>query len=157
MCIRDRTRLALKDRSRDGETDASFTIKNVLNGTARFAPDGKSFIVKGSNVQVTLSLSWADNPRTSGKAVGSIKVGSTTWRTKGKVGSQTHTITLSDGKSGIIRNDGSNNSNIKLRNKGKNVVEMEDIPQNYSAGTGGTNDEAFFFIDIVCSASDGEF
>ena len=104
-----------------------------------------------------MSLSWADNPRTSGKAVGSIKVGSTTWRTKGKVGSQTHTITLSDGKSGIIRNDGSNNSNIKLRNKGKNVVEMEDIPTDFAAGTGGTNDEAFFFKDIVCSASDGEF
>ena len=151
------TRLALKDRSRDGETDASFTIKNVTGGTARFAPDGKSFIVKGSKVKVTLSLSWADNPRTSGKAVGSIKVGSTTWRTKGKVGSKTHTITLSDGKSGLIRNDGSNNSAVKLRNKGKNVIEMEDVPDDFSAGTGGTNDEAYFYKDIVCSATEGEF
>ena len=59
----------------------------------------------------------------------SIKIGSTTWtHLRKSSGSETHTITLSDGKSGVIRNDGSNNSAIRLRNKGKNV-EMEDIPQ----------------------------
>ena len=152
-------RLKFDDNSANGfDTNASFTIDNVVNGNVNFATDGRSFVVKGSNVKVTLTYSWNDNPKTSGKALNSIKIGSTTWtQTNSKRGSETHTITLSDGKSGVIRNDGSNNSNIKLRNKGKNVVEMEDIPQDFSAGTGGTNDESFFFKDIVCSASDGEF
>jgi len=152
-------RLEFDDNSGNGfDVNASFTIDNVVNGNVSFAADGKSFIVKGSNVQVTLTYSWSDNPRKSGTALGTIKIGSTTWtHLKQSSGSETHTITLSDGKSGVIRNDGSNNSAIKLRNKGKNVVEMEDIPGDFSAGTGGTNDEAFFFKDIVCSATDGEF
>ena len=152
-------RLEFDDDSSNGfDINASFTIDNVVNGNASFAEDGKSFIVKGSNVQVTLTYNWSDNPRRSGTALSSIKIGSTTWTHLRKSrGSETHTITLSDGKSGLIRNDGSNNSAIKLRNKGKNVIEMEDIPTDFSAGTGGTNDEAFFFKDIVCSATDGEF
>ena len=152
----DGTRLALKDGS-GGDTNASFTIDNVLNGNVNFAADGRSFVVKGSNVKVTLTLSWNDRPSTAGVALNSIKIGSTIWTQSGRSGNVTHTITLSDGKSGIIRNDGSNNSNIKIRNKGKNVVEMEDIPQDFSAGTGGTNDEALWYKDIVCSATDGEF
>ena len=129
----------------------------MTGGTAKFSSDGTKINVKGTDVKIEISLSWADNPRTSGKAVGSIKIADKIWRTKGKVGSKTHTITLSDGKSGLIRNDGSNNSAVKLRNKGKNVIEMEDVPDDFSAGTGGTNDEAYFYKDIVCSATEGEF
>ena len=150
------SRLALKDGDGD-DANASFTIDNVLNGNVNFAADGRSFVIKGSNVQVTLTLSWNDRPRSAGVAVGTIKVGNKIWTQSGRSGNVTHTITLSDGKSGIIRNDGSNNSAIKLRNKGKNVIEMEDVPGDFSAGTGGTNNEAFWFKDIVCSATDGEF
>ena len=139
-------RLEFDDNSANGfDINASFTIDNVVNGNASFAEDGKSFIVKGSNVQVTLTYNWNDNPRRSGTALSSIKIGSTTWtHLRQSNGSETHTITLSDDKSGIIRNDGSNNSGIRLRNKGKNVIQMEDWTDNDWA-------------DIICSATDGEF
>jgi len=139
-------RLEFDDDSQGGfDVNASFTIDNVVNGNASFAEDGKSFIVKGSNVQVTLTYNWNDNPRRSGTALSSIKIGSTTWtHLRRSNGSETHTITLSDGKSGVIRNDGSNNSAIRLRNKGKNVIQMEDYTDNDWA-------------DIICSATDGEF
>ena len=85
-------------------------------------------------------------------AVQRIKIGTTTWTQSGRSGSETHTVQIGASSAG-----GSNNSNIQLRNKGKNVIQMEDIPGDFSAGTGGTNDEAAWFKDIVCSATDGEF
>ena len=90
-----------------------------------------------------MTLSWADNPRTSGKAVGSIKIADKIWRTSGKTGSKTHTITLS-GSSTV---GGNNNSKIQLRSKGERVIEMEDIPGT-DAGGGGVG---VYWDDIVLS------
>ena len=138
-------RLALKDG--DGtDTNASFTIES---GDVKFSADGKSLVGSGS---VKFTLSWNDRPRSAGVAVQRIKIGTTTWTQSGRSGSETHTVQIGASSAG-----GSNNSNIQLRNKGKNVIQMEDIPGDFSAGTGGTNDEAAWFKDIVCSATDGEF
>ena len=97
-------RLEFDDNSANGfDINASFSIDNVLNGNASFAEDGKSFIVTG-NPQVTLTYSWSDNPRKSGTALDSIKVGTTTWtHLKQSSGSETHTITL--GSSSSITNN----------------------------------------------------
>jgi len=138
-------RLCLKDG--DGpDCNASFTIDS---GDVKFSADGKSLVGSGS---VKFTLSWNDRPRTAGVAVQRIRIGTTTWTQSGRSGSETHTVQVGASSAG-----GNNNSNVQLRNKGKNVIEMEDIPGNFSAGTGGTNDEAAWFKDIVCSATDGEF
>ena len=133
-------RLEFDDDSGNGfDVNASFTIDNVVNGNAKFASDGKSFIITGSP-KVTLTYSWNDNPRRSGTALSSIKIGTTTWtHLRKSSGSETHTVQLGGSTAG-----GNNNSNIQLRNKGKNVIQMEDWTDNDWA-------------DIICSATDGEF
>ena len=138
-------RLALKDGDGD-DANASFTIDS---GDVKFSDDGMSLVGTGS---VKFTLSWNDRPRTAGVAVQRIQIGTTTWTQSGRSGSETHTIQV-----GASNDFGNNNSNIQLRNKGKNVIEMEDIPGDFSAGTGGTNDENAFYKDVVCSATDGEF
>ena len=141
-------RLEFDDRSSNGfDVNASFTIDNVLNGNASFAEDGKSFIVTG-NPQVTLTYSWSDNPGKSGTALDTIKIGTTTWtHLKKQEGSETHTITL--GNSSSITN---NNNQIQLKNKGKNVIAMEDIPDQDAGSM-----DVGFFDDLICSATEGEF
>ena len=139
------TRLCLKD-GHGGDCNASFTIDS---GNVKFADDGRSLIGEG---KVTFTLSWNDNPRTAGVAIDAIKVAGKTWTRSGRSGSQQKTVTISNSYGG-----GNNNSAIQLRNKGKNVIQMEDIPSDFSAGTGGTNDEAAWFKDVVCSVTEGEF
>ena len=125
-------RLALKDG--DGtDTNASFTIES---GDVKFSADGKGLVGTGS---VKFTLSWNDRPRTAGVAVQRIKIGTTTWTQSGRSGSETHTVQVGASSAG-----GNNNSNIQLRNKGKNVIQMEDWTDNDWA-------------DIICSATDGEF
>lgn len=155
-------RLIFDDNSGNGfDTNGSFTIDSVrvvgergrqsrgptASRSVSFAKDGRSFIVKGDQpVEVTLTYSWNDNPRTSGKALGSIKYGSTTWtQTNSRSGSETHTIIVGDNKSAFGT---SNNSNIKLRNKGDSVVQMEDLPDDISD---------WDWQDMVCTASEGRF
>jgi len=142
------TRLEFDDNSDNGfDVNASFTIDSVTNGSAKFASDGKSFTVTG-NPKVTLTYSWSDNPRKSGTALDTIKIGTTTWtHLKQSSGSETHTITL--GSSSSITN---NNEKIELKNKGKSVIAMEDIPSQ-DAGDKGVG----FFDDLICSATEGEF
>ena len=125
-------RLCLKDG--DGtDCNASFTIDS---GDVKFSADGKSLVGTGS---VKFTLSWNDRPRTAGVAVQRIKIGTTTWTQSGRSGSETHTVQVGASSAG-----GNNNSNIQLRNKGKNVIQMEDWTDNDWA-------------DIICSATDGEF
>ena len=135
----DGTRLALKDG--DGsDTNASFTIENVTGGSAKFSADGKNIDVKGDKVQITLNLSWNDNPRTAGTAVGSIKIAGKTWTQSGRSGNKSHTITLS-GSSTI---GGDNNSRIQLKTQGEKVLKMEDW-----------TDESW--DDVTCSVNNGRF
>ena len=125
-------RLCLKDG--DGnDCNASFTIDS---GDVKFSTDGKSLVGSGS---VKFTLSWNDNPRTAGVAIERIKIGTTTWTRNGRSGTETHTVQVGASSTG-----GSNNSNIQLRNKGKNVIQMEDWTDNDWA-------------DIICSATEGEF
>ncbi len=140
------TRLALKDG--DGsDTNASFTITNVTGGSAKFSTDGKNIDVKGDNVQITLSLSWNDNPRTAGTAVGTIKIGNKIWTQSGRSGNKSQTVTLSSSSS-----SSGNSSTIKLKTKGDKVITVEDLP-NQSAGSAGVG----FFDDIICSVNNGRF
>ena len=128
----DRTRLALKD-GHGGDTNASFTIDK---GTVRFSEDGKT--IEGTG-KATFTLSWNDNPRHSGQAVGSIQIGNKIWTQSGRSGSKTQTVTITS------PNDaGSNQSRIQLKTNGEKVIQMEDA--------GGTD-----FNDLVSSCSSGRF
>ena len=55
-----------------------------------------------------------------------MSLGGKTWRQSGRSGDQTETIKVSGGSSGSQ----GNNSAIKLRNAGENVVQMEDHKDN---------------------------
>ena len=136
-------RLALKDG--DGnDANASFTVDT---GNARFSADGKTIDGTG---QATFTLSWNDNPRTAGVAIDRIRIGSTIWSRRGRSGNETHTIDLGGG----VANIGDDmTSGIKLRTKGENVLQMEDIP-NTDAGGGGVG---IFFDDVIISAGQGRF
>jgi hypothetical protein len=136
-------RLALKDG--DGtDTNASFTVDT---GNARFSADGKTIDGTG---QATFTLSWNDNPRTAGVAIDRIRIGSTIWNRRGRSGNETHTIDLGGG----VANIGDDmTSGIKLRTKGENVLQMEDIP-NTDAGGGGVG---IFFDDVIITAGQGRF
>ena len=114
------TRLALKDNHKN-DANASFAITNVIGGSAKFSADGKNIDVKGDKVQITLSLSWNDNPRKHGVAVSSIKIAGKTWIQSGRSGNKSHTVTLS----GSSTTDGNNASNIRLRNKGEKVMKWK--------------------------------
>ena len=122
------------------DTNASFRIMSSSPGVdVKFSSDGRSLDVKG-NGDVTLRLKWNDKPSIAGVALKSISLGGKTWRQSGSRGDQTETIKVSGGSSGSQ----GNNSAIKLRNAGENIVQMEDESDND-------------FNDIVVSASKGKF
>jgi hypothetical protein len=76
------------------DTDAKFKIVSTSPGvTAKFSRDGSSIITKG-NGDVSLELSWNDDPNSNGKSVGILKVGDKTFKQTGKKGNQVETITL---------------------------------------------------------------
>ena len=131
--------LKFKDGS-GGDTNAEFKIMSSSPGVdVKFSSDGRSLDVKGSG-DVTIRLKWSDSPNTAGVALESISLGGKTWRQSGSRGDQTETIKVSGGSSGSQ----GNNSAIKLRNAGENVVQMEDHKDND-------------WQDIVVSASKGKF
>ena len=122
------------------DTNAEFRIMSSSPGVdVKFSSDGRSLDVKG-NGDVTLRLKWNDKPSIAGVALKSISLGGKTWRQSGSRGDQTETIKVSGGSSGSQ----GNNSAIKLRNAGENIVQMEDESDND-------------FNDIVVSASKGKF
>jgi len=135
------TLLSLKD-GHGNDVNATFVIKS---GTIRFTDDGRS--IEGSG-KATLSLSWNDNPRTAGQAVGSIQIGGKTWTQSGRSGSQSHTIEISPPSSDVRYN---NTKNIKLRTKGETVLQMEDIPHV------SVEEQKVIYDDVVCSVSQGKF
>jgi len=126
------TRLCLKD-GHGGDCNASFTIDK---GNVKFADDGKSIIGEG---KATFTLSWNDNPRTAGTALGTIQIGDKSWSQSGRSGSQQRTVMITN-----EANAGSNAGRIQLQTKGETVLRMEDA---------GDND----YNDLVCSASGGKF
>ena len=129
----------LKFKDGDGnDANAEFRIMSSSPGVdVKFSSDGRSLDIKGDG-DVTLRLKWKDSPSTAGVALKSISLGGKTWRQSGSRGDQTETIKVSGGS-----NQG-NNSAIKLRNAGENVVQMEDHTDND-------------WSDIVVTASKGKF
>ena len=138
--------LQFDDNADNGfDLNAWFTIDS---GNAKFAKDGKSIEGKGD---VQLTLGWDDDPNKSGRALKNIKIGSTKWTiTQDETGSETHTIKLGkmSSSSNGSSSSGDNTHNIKLRNRGESVIEMEDLPDEISD---------WDWTDIVCSATRGKF
>ena len=132
-----RNTLKLRD-GHGSDTNARFTIMSSSPGVdAKFSRDGRNLEVKGKG-DVTLRLKWDDKPSTAGVAVRSITLGGKTWRQRGEKGDQTETIKVSG-------SDGRNRSfNIRLRNAGETVVQMEEHTDND-------------WRDLVISASKGKF
>ena len=134
-------RLALKDG--DGtDTNASFTIES---GNAKFSADGN--IIDGTG-EATVTLTWNDRPRTAGVAVRRITIGKTTWTQSGRSGNETHTISLGGGTANIGEDM---TAGVKLRTKGDNVLQMEDIPHV------PIEDQKVLFDDVVLTSSEGKF
>ena len=127
------------------DTNASFTIDNVVGGTAKFNPNSKSIDFSGNSVQVTLTLTYRDRRASDGFALDAIVVGGRRWTRDGEIGSETHTITL--GGATILGDDMT--AGIELRTKGENVLQMEDIPN--------VKDQNIFFDDVIITASEGKF
>ena len=124
-------RIELKD-GHGRDVNASFTIDS---GNVKFSDDGRKLIIKGGEAKFTLD--WNDNPDTAGRAVQSIQIGDKTWRvTRNERGTVTKTVKFP-------RNS-DNTVNIKLRNQGESVVQMEEWTDND-------------WQDIVCAASEGRF
>ena len=127
---------------RDGhgiDSNAKFTILSSSPGvSAKFSDNGRELKVKGSG-DVTIRLSWDDNPRTAGVAVKSIKVAGKTWRQKGEKGNQTETIKVGAketkeviGKGGFIVSG--NKRQIKMRDG-----HGDDINSTFSIASSTNN------------------
>ena len=95
------TRLCLKD-GHGGDCNASFTIDK---GNVRFSDDGKTIVGTG---KATFTLSWNDNPRTAGTALGTIKIMDKSWTQSGRSGSKTQTVTITSSDDA-----GSNSRSVK--------------------------------------------
>jgi hypothetical protein len=140
-------RLEFDDNGDNGfDINATFTIDS---GNATFAEDGLS--VKGTGEQ-TITLWWNDRRR-SGRAINSIKLGSTEWKRTGSGGSVTRTLTLGGGVGQL----GGDNNKAVLRTKGAKVIQMEDIPHDVSAGSGGTGNESDLYNDVIIAVDQGRF
>ena len=87
----------------DIDRNARFHIKSSSPGVdAKFSSDGKKLEVKGKG-NVTIRLSWDDNPSLFGVAVKSISVGGKTWKQSGRSGEQEETITVGNsGNNGTV-------------------------------------------------------
>jgi len=135
----------LVDGSRNN-TNASIVIDKTDGGEVTFTDDGKGLKVTGGiagkRVKVTITLVWSDNPRTGGVSLDSFSVADKTWtRTNRQHGNETKDVYIYPDNATYNQN---NNANIRLRNKGKGVVQMEDWTDND-------------WVDIMASATDGEF
>tara|TARA_B100001113_G_scaffold351447_1_gene350523 strand:- start:853 stop:7662 length:6810 start_codon:yes stop_codon:yes gene_type:complete len=135
----------LKDGSRDN-INAIITIDKTDGGSVIFTDDGKGLKVTGGTaakrVKTTITLRWSDNPRSGGVSLDSFSVADKTWtRTNIQDGSVTKDVYIYPDNATANQN---NNANIRLRNKGKNVIQMEDWTDND-------------WVDIMASATDGEF
>jgi hypothetical protein len=146
------------------EFAGAFTIDNVTGGTAKFSSDGSNIEVQGDEVKVTLTYNWDDNPRRRGRVLETIAIKDTVWRQRNwrpsenrwvveSIGSHTYTVTLAGKTASSKTLGGDNTANSKLRTKGENVLQMEDIPGT-DAGGGGVGQ---FWDDVIISASQGRF
>ena len=120
--------------------DTNFAL-DIDRGNVKFDSDGRTLLIKGEEAKITAS--WSDNPGKAGVAVDSIQIGDTKWTRKGRSGSETHTLQFATAPVGS-----DNTANIKLRNKGESIVQMEDLPSEIAD---------WDWQDMVCAASEGRF
>ncbi len=133
------------DATNGFDKNASLKIKSTSPGvSAKFNGDGTQMIVKGSG-NVSLKFEWDDNPKTSGLAVGTLKVGngeqvSWTSRQKGEKGSDSKTINVG------------NNDTQEVVGKGGYKVSGNDIKMK-----DGHGDDINSTFSIVSSTVDAKF
>ena len=129
-------------RFKDGHGDdinSAFSIESSSPGVeARFAPDGRSILVRG-NGDVTLALEWNDNPNTAGVAVKDITVGGETWKQRGKKGKVTKTISFNKSDKDVEKNDRAIEQGLS-RAFGKKTKEGGDGTIIFADYVGSTND-----------------
>jgi hypothetical protein len=133
-------KLEFDDDATNGfDVNATLKIESTSPGVdAKFNGDGSELIVKGKG-DVTLKFSWDDKPSISGLSVGTLKVAGTTFRQRGTKGNDTKTVKVSGTGGG-----GGSKPNIRLRNAGETVVQMEEHTDND-------------WKDLVISSSEGRF
>ena len=83
------------------DCNGSFTIDNVVGGTATFNPSGKSIDFKGKEVKVTLTFTWSDATAADGYALDQIVVGGTTWTWNKATGTEGRYTYVTRGDQGV--------------------------------------------------------
>ena len=129
------------------DKNASLKIESTSPGvSAKFNGDGTQMIVKGSG-NVSLTFEWDDNPRTSGLAVGTLKVGNgeqVSWTSiqKGERGSDSKTINVG------------NNDSTEVIGKGGFVVSGDKKKVKMKDGHGDDINSTF---SIASSTNNARF
>ncbi len=119
------------------DTDARFKILSTSPGvTAKFSGDGSELKVTGDG-DVSLKLSWNDDPNSNEKSVGILKVGGKTFKQTGKKGNQVETIKVNSSTEPFVLEQGI----VKNGTKDK------------EGGRGGSNR---IFADYIGSANDND-
>lgn len=119
------------------DTDARFKIVSTSPGvTAKFSGDGSELKVTGDG-DVSLKLSWNDDPNSNEKSVGILKVGGKTFKQTGKKGNQVETIKVNSSTEPFVLEQGI----VKNGTKDK------------EGGRGGSNR---IFADYIGSANDND-
>ena len=139
--------IKLKD-GHGNDTNSRISIDSSDGGDVRFTDNGRGVIVNGKKVKAKITFSWDDDPGTAGVALDGFELGDKIWTKRGR-DDEKDSVTKEVMLDGTILVDKSvsienNNSNIKLKSKGKKVVKMEDH----------TDDS---WDDLICSASVGRF
>ena len=121
-------------RLKDGDGDdynATFQIDSASPGIkAKFSENGSKLIVKGqSKGDITLKLSWNDNPRTAGVAVKSISIGDTKWIQRGEKGNVSRTININKisntkSASGVVEQGTLQKFGVRTKEKGNNSSKI---------------------------------
>jgi len=127
-------RIELKD-GHGNDTNASLTIQR---GDVKFSSDGKELIVNDTEAMITMD--WSDDPGSAGVAMDNIHIADKVWSRTTRRDSQTHILHFA--------RSSDNTANIKLRNKGESVVQMEDLPAAIAD---------WDWQDLVCGATEGKF
>ena len=137
--VRDNGRIIQYDDDASNGFDINGELKIMSSSpgvNAKFSDDGKELVVKGSG-DVTIRYEWDDKPSIAGVVFKSLTLGGKTWRQEGTKGQVTKTIKVENSVRG-------SKPNIRLRNAGENVVQMEEYTDND-------------WQDLVVTASKGRF
>lgn len=124
----------------------------------QFSRDGRNLIVSGNGFgNVTLKLTWDDNPDSNGVFADSISILGTTWNRSGESGSKTASIAVEGGQSYAITYTNLNPANnpIKVIQGNKIIALLDGDGSDYNgefkitgvAGNGGETDVSLWNAD----------